>query len=49
MSSDEGVGLSENFDAIYKGLENERKWALSSGKKVEDVIYKHGSTLRHEK
>ncbi|CAG8657054.1 2459_t:CDS:10, partial [Funneliformis caledonium] len=38
----------EHFESSYKGLDEEKKWILGSGNKVEDIIYKYGSTLKHE-
>jgi hypothetical protein len=49
ISNENTRNFIEQFESSYKGLDDEKKWILGSGNKVEDIIYKYGSTLKHEK
>ena len=36
------------FKRIYEKMEDQKKWILSSGKVVEDELYKFGIRCKHE-
>lgn len=48
----EQVQMSEEdfnrFTKAFKNLENEKKWVLTSGKVVEDELYKFGMRCNYE-
>ncbi|PKC10053.1 hypothetical protein RhiirA5_272604 [Rhizophagus irregularis] len=48
QSNENTRSFIEQFESSYKGLDDEKKWILGSGNKVEDIIYKYGSKLKYE-
>ena len=40
--------LLHDYDVAYNGMDDMYKWKLSTGKVVEDEIYKFGKACREE-